>query len=235
MNRNRLLLLGGALAAAVVVVAVLIAVAGGGGSSTTTTSAATDTGGGSVTNETTFAGVPQHGDTLGRANATSTLIVFEDPQCPYCQQWNLNTLPSVVNDYVRTGRLKVVYRGIEIIDANSKVGLRAIYAAGRQNKLWDVAEALYQLQGPERSGWITDAVIRDAANAAGANATQILAAAKTPAVEKQLQAAERDAQTVGVPGTPTFVIQSPPALPRMLAVTSLDVVPFEASLDKAIG
>ena len=235
MNRNRLLLLAGALAAAVVVVVVLIAVAGGGGSSTTTTSAATDTAGGSGTVESTFAGVPQHGDTLGDPKATTTLIVFEDPQCPYCQEWNLNTLPSVVNDYVRTGRLKVVYRGIEIIDANSKVGLRAIYAAGRQNKLWDVAETLYRLQGPERSGWITDQVIRDAANAAGADPAKILAAAKTPAVDKQLQAAERDAQAAGVPGTPTFVVQSPPALPRMLAVTSLEVAPFEASLDKALG
>jgi protein-disulfide isomerase len=234
VQRNRLLLLAGAVAAAVIVVVVVIAVAGGGGSSTTTTSAATGSDG-STQADSTFAGIPQHGDTLGDPKATTTLFVFEDPQCPYCQAWNLGTLPTVVNDYVRTGRLKLVYRGIEIIGPNSEPGLRAVYAAGRQNKLWDFSEALYRLQGGENSGWITDSVIRDAANAAGVNPAKVLAAAKTPAVTKELQLAARQAQVAGVPGTPTFIVQRPPGLPRMLAVTSLEPAGFEAALDGALG
>ena len=35
-----------------------------------------------------------------------------------------------------------------------------MYAAGQQNKLWQMAEALYERQGDENSGWITDAVVR---------------------------------------------------------------------------
>jgi protein-disulfide isomerase len=231
MNRNRLLLLAAAAGAAIVVVAVLIAVAGGGGSSATTT---TDTATSSSV-ESTFAGVPQHGETLGDPSAATTLTVFEDPQCPYCQAWNLGTLPTVVKDYVKTGRIKLVYRGIQIIGPNSQPGLRAIYAAGKQNKLWDLAEALYRLQGGENSGWITDEVIRDAANAAGANASKVLADAKTPGVTAKLTKAASEAQQAGVPGTPTFMIQKPPGLARPLALTGLDPTSFEASLDKALG
>lgn len=235
MQRNRLLLLAGAVAAAAVVVVVVILVAGGGGgSSTTTTSAAPDPSG-TTQADGSFAGIPQHGDTLGDPKAPTTLLVFEDPQCPYCQAWNLGTLPTVVDDYVRTGRLKLVYRGIEIIGPNSEDGLRAAYAAGNQNKLWDFVEALYRLQGGENSGWITDAVIRDAASAAGANPAKVLAAKKTPAVTKQLRIAARQAQIAGVPGTPTFIVQQPPGLPRTLALTSLEPAAFEAALDKALG
>ena len=77
-----------------------------------------------------LAGIPQKGDTLGRAAAPVTIQVFEDPQCPYCKEWNVDTLPSVVKDYVRTGKVKLVYRGIKIIGPNSEYGLRANYAAG---------------------------------------------------------------------------------------------------------
>jgi hypothetical protein len=73
--------------------------------------------------------VPQHGDALGNASAPVTLTVFEDPQCPFCRQWNIDTLPTVVENYVRTGRIKIVYRGVVVIGANSLVGLAAEYAA----------------------------------------------------------------------------------------------------------
>ena len=42
----------------------------------------------------------------------------------------------------------------------------AIYGAGGQNKLWNMAEALYERQGDENSGWITLPVIRAAATEA---------------------------------------------------------------------
>ena len=48
-----------------------------------------------------------------------------------------DTLPTVVDEFVRTGKLKLVYRGIPIIGPNSINGLRAMFAAGQQNKLWN--------------------------------------------------------------------------------------------------
>ena len=124
----------------------------------------------------TFAGVPQSGDTLGKASAPVTLTVFEDPQCPFCRQWNIDTLPTVVRNYVRTGRIKIVYRGVVVIGNNSLAGLAAIYAAGEQNKLWQMAEALYERQGDENSGWITIAVVRAAAREIGLNPAKIVTA-----------------------------------------------------------
>ena len=167
--RNRLLLLAGAVAlAAVVVIGVVVAVGSGGSSNATSTATSTSTSH-EVAARPIFSGVPQHGDVLGNPEAPVTLEVFEDPQCPYCRQWNLDTLATVVNNYVRTGRVKVRYRGIVIIGVNSIAGLRAIYAAANQDKLWSMVEALYERQGAENSGWITVPTIKAAAKAIGAS------------------------------------------------------------------
>jgi len=235
VKRDRLLLLAGAVAVAavVVVVAIVIAGRGGGSAGTTSTSAPVDQTS-TAAQADPFAGVPQHGDTLGRASAGATLTVYEDPQCPYCRQWALGTLPAVIENYVRTGRVKLVYHGIEVIGANSEKGLRASYAAGAQNKLWNFAEALYQRQGAEGSGWITNAVIRDAASAVGASGAKILAASSSPKVIASLRAATQQASADHVQGTPTFVLQRPPSVPRQLQVASLDPATFTAALDAAL-
>ena len=161
VSRNRLLLLAGAVGAAALVVVVLILI--GAGSDSKSDNTVSSASAAAPQKKPFLAGVPQHGNTLGAADAPATLTVYEDPQCPFCRDWALGTLPSVVENYVRPGRLKLVYNGVQIIGPNSQAGLRAIYAAGRQNKLWNLADALYRRQGAENSGWITDAVISEAA------------------------------------------------------------------------
>jgi protein-disulfide isomerase len=228
-----MLLIAAAVGGAAVLAVALILVASSGSSKSTTTTVSTDASG-SATPKTLFAGIPQSGDTVGKPSAPATMLVFEDPQCPYCQEWSLNDLPTVVDQFVRTGQLKLTYRGIAIIGPNSIKGLRAVFAAGEQNKLWNFSSALYELQGAENSGWITNDVILSAAKAAGADGPAILAASPTKAVSAQLAQAESEAQTYQVRGTPTFVIEKPPALPQQLNVTSLDPATFASELQAAL-
>ena len=220
--------------AAVVAVVVIVVVAGSGsgGSTTTTTSTSTSTGGTEA--RSTFAGIPQHGETLGKPTAPVTLTVFEDPQCPYCRQWNIDSLPTVVENYVRTGRIKIVYRGIAILGPNSITGLRAVYAAGQQSKLWNMVEALYERQGAENSGWITDAVVRDAAREVGAAPAKVITAADSKAVDANLAESASLAHTYGVDATPTFAIQKPLGPFEQLQVSGLEPGDFTASLDQAL-
>ncbi len=230
MTRNqRLLALAAAAVVAVVIVVVAVVV---GGSKPSTAHPATTVAGGS---QSFLAGVRQHGYVLGGASAPATLLVFEDPQCPYCQEWSLGALPSVVDTFVRTGRVRLEWRGIAIIGPNSVAGLRAAYAAGQQNRLWNLVEQLYERQGAENSGWITEAVLRSAAKAAGVDAAKMLAAADSKAVTAELEQAARDAEQQKVAGTPTFVLVRPPGLPQQLKVTGLDPSTFDSELAAALG
>jgi protein-disulfide isomerase len=229
VQRNRLLLVAAAVGVAAVVAVVLIVASGSGSSSAMTTATTTATAPSS-----SLAGIPQHGNTLGQASAPATLVVYEDPQCPFCRSWNVSTLPSVVSQFVRTGKIKLEYRGVVIIGPVSVRGLRAIYAAGKQNKLWNFADALYAHQGAENSGWITNEVILAAARDAHADGKAILADMGTSPVTAELREAQKQATADQLQGTPTFIIERPPALAQPLAVSALDPATFDAALTAAL-
>jgi protein-disulfide isomerase len=231
VNRNRLILVAAAVGAAALLAVVLIFAAGKSSSSAQTTTGTTTT---TAVASSSLAGVPQHSNTLGKASAPVTLIVYEDPQCPFCRSWNVSTLPSVISQFVRTGKIKIEYRGVVIIGPDSVRGLRATYAAGKQNKLWNFADALYAHQGTENSGWITDEVILAAARDAGANGKKILADMGSSSVTAELNTAQAEATADQLQGTPTFIIQRPPALPQPLTVSALDPATFDAALSAAI-
>ena len=234
MQRNRLYLLGAAAAVAIVAVVVIVVVAGNGGSKSPTTTAASTTPSGPTSRNALFAGIPQKGDLLGKSSAPATLTVFEDPQCPYCRQWNEDTLPTVIDRYVKTGRIRLQYHGIVIIGINSVAGLRAIYAAGNQGKLWNMVEALYDRQGDENSGWITVGVIKDAAKSLGLDAAKLLKDADTKAVTEQMNASQHAAVAAKVAGTPTFVLQKTLGQPTQIQVGGLEPDQFTPALDQAL-
>ena len=232
MNRNRLILVAAAVGAAGLLAVVLILVAGktkSSSSPSTTTAATTPRTAASV-----LAGIPQHGDTLGKASAPVSLIVYEDPQCPFCRTWNVETLPTVIDEFVRTGKIKLVYRGVVIVGPDSVRGLRAMYAAAKQSKLWDLVDAVYARQGAENSGWITNGLILAAARDAGADGRAIIAGMGAPAVDAALRMAQKQATADHLQGTPTFIIQRPPAVAHQLPVPGLDPASFVAALSAAL-
>ena len=232
MSRTRLqLLIGAAAAAAIVVIAVIVAAGTGGGSGS---SSSTTTTTGTASSVSALKGVPQHGDILGKPSAPATLMVFEDPQCPYCREWNVNTLPTVVQNYIRTGKLKLQYRGIVVISENSVAGLRAIYGAAPQGKLWSMVEALYERQGQENTGWITIPVIKDSAKEIGADSAAVLKQADAASVTAQLNANAALAKQLGINGTPTFVLQKQLGTPQQLNIGGLEPDQFTPALDAAL-
>jgi protein-disulfide isomerase len=236
MQRNRLLLLAAAAGVAILVVVVVVAFTGSGGSgsaATTTRSTSGSAGGSEATS--TFAGVPQNGDTLGRASADATMYLYEDPQCPFCRQFNIDTLPTVVQNYVRDGKLKLVYRGIVVIDDQSLLGIAAAYAAGRQHKLWQMVEALYERQGQERSGWLTLGVVKDAGKEIGVDLDQLVKDMKSAAVATEMQRSAQEASNLGVRSTPTFGIQKPLGTIQQLQISSLEPDGFTPALDSALS
>jgi len=164
-----------------------------------------------------LSGIPQKGIELGNPNAKLTLVEFSDPQCPFCGEWARNTLPPLVQAYVRTGKLRIEYRGLDFLDQNfgttdSERMLKLALAAGFQNQLWNVVELEFENQGAEGSGYATDAFIRGIAEAVGTksfDANKALAAAKTNAVVPMINTAQKLAETkVGKSiSTPTFLIE----------------------------
>src|SRR5262249_37837700 len=121
-----------------------------------------------------------------------------------------------------------------VIGANSLVGLAAIYAAGQENKLWQMAEALYERQGAENSGWITLPLVRAAAREIGLSPAKIVTAMRSTAITKEIQQSVNEAQSLGINGTPTFATQKQLGTLQQLQVSGLEPSDFTPALDQAL-
>jgi protein-disulfide isomerase len=152
-----------------------------------------------------FAGIEQHGAALGSANAPVTLVEYADLQCPYCAQWARHALPTLVEDYVKPGKLRIVFRGLAFTGPDSDKALRTAVAAGENDHLWDVVHGLYLNQGNENAGWVTDALVaKIAASAPGLDGAALLDRRWDRVIASEINRAAQAAQAAGVTGTPAF-------------------------------
>lgn len=181
-----------------------------------------------------FRGIPQHGIVLGNPRAPVTLVEYADLQCPYCAQWARDAFPTIVDEYVRDGRVRVVFRGLAFIGADSDTALRAALAAGQQDRLWDVVHGLFVQQGAENSGWVSDAVLRSF-DGTGLDTQRMLDGTHSPEVERQLAAAATAATLAAVSGTPFFQAGRTGAALEHLEVGSLDPDSFRLELDRLLA
>jgi protein-disulfide isomerase len=154
-----------------------------------------------------LSGVAQDGLTLGNAAAPRTLAVYADIQCPFCQQWDENELPGIVEQHVRSGDLRLEYRGLAFIGPESDLGLRAVLAAGMQDKLWSLVNVLYANQGAENTGWLTeDSLHGFVGSIPGLDVDKLFSDLSSAEVEMQMEDARAAAVQAGVNSTPSFQV-----------------------------
>jgi protein-disulfide isomerase len=83
----------------------------------------------------------------GSPNAPITLEVYTDFQCPMCRVFYLDVLPSVLSEYVASGKVRLVHRDFPLsMHAYTRVAVRYANAAG-QLGLYDlVATQIFKTQ-----------------------------------------------------------------------------------------
>jgi protein-disulfide isomerase len=168
-----------------------------------------------------FAGIPEHGGVLGDPSAPVTVTEYVDLQCPICAAASRATLPGVVRDYVRTGKVKLQARTLHFIGPDSVRAARVAAGAERQGRLWPFLEAFYAAQKTENSGYVTDSFLRSVATESGVNSGEALAFADTAAAQKPLARASTDAARLGIDATPTFTVDRGDGAPKVVTAAEL--------------
>jgi protein-disulfide isomerase len=181
-------------------------------------------------------GIPQDGVSLGSPDAPVVLVEFADMQCPFCQKAATDVLPVLIDEYVRPGDVRLVFTGLSFIGPDSEKALRAVLAAGDQDKLWNVADLLFLNQGGENDGWVTDELLRAAGTAVpGLDVDEMLAFMDSEAVTGAMAAAAQDANAVGVNSTPTFFVGPTDGQVKRIEFSELDPDVFRKALDEQLG
>ena len=180
-----------------------------------------------------LAGIPQADRVLGDPAAKVTLIEWADPQCPGCRYYTENIFPIVVDDYVRPGRIKTEFRGYPFLGPDSVKGYKFMLAAGLQDRLWNLQEALYRNQGAENSGWLTDDLVRKLAHGvAGLDVDKLFADARSDEITQEADAAGREAEAAGITGTPSLFVKVGDTEPYYIQIATADQM--RAALDDAL-
>jgi protein-disulfide isomerase len=104
--------------------------------------------------------ISMDGKTLGDKNAKHTLDLYEDFQCPICRDFTADTEPQIVANYVKSGKVKIVFHDLIVIDLStggteSHDAANAAWCAQDQGMFWPYHDWLYANQYSEGSGAFT--------------------------------------------------------------------------------
>jgi protein-disulfide isomerase len=229
---------------ALVVVAIVLAVVLSGGGNGGKLPAGTPAVGNCATNglpgcsEVTslFKGIPQKGLFLGSPFATSQMTIYIDLQCPFCQRYETDVMPTLIKKYVRTNKVRIKVMPWAFIGPDSTRGQKAMFAAAEQNKAWNFAEVLYLNQRTENTGWLNDSMVAQAAASVdGLNVKKLLAARGSGKISKQVADVAAQAEIDKVGGTPTVFVGKSGSKQKLVGSTGAvpDLAQTEAAIDAA--
>lgn len=129
------------------------------------------------------------------------MILFEDPQCPYCREFEVENGPAL-NAAVGDGTLAVEYRmrcflGPESVRADNALGLAA--EVGRFDEL---RQALFAAQPPEGSGGFTVETLVELGAQVGLTGADFIAGVREGRYEQWVLRREAAYQKQDPQGTP---------------------------------
>ena len=158
---------------------------------------------------------PEGGVLVGNAGAGQGMVLFEDPQCPYCRQFEEFNGP-VLASALEAGALAVEYRmrcflGPESVRADNALALAA--EAGRFNEL---RQALFAAQPPEGSGGFTTEDLLGLGASVGLTGSDFVSGVREARYERWVQRQEALYQAEDPQGTPAGWLDGNPIDPRVL-------------------
>jgi protein-disulfide isomerase len=139
---------------------------------------------------------------LGDKNAPVTIVSFEDYQCPFCKRAFDQTLPQLKQEYIDTGKVKLVYRDFPLgFHPEANPAAEASECADDQGKFWEYHDQLFNNQ--QTLG--RDLYIKLAGDL-GLDVDKFTQCIDNGETRQEVQADTNYGQQVGVSGTPTFFI-----------------------------
>jgi protein-disulfide isomerase len=153
------------------------------------------------------------GLSIGDPNAPATIDVFEDFQCPACQNFTEGTEPLIIQNLVATGQARYVFHNYPFLDGNgagsngeSDQAANASMCANEQDKFWEMHSILYANLGGENRGAFSDRRLQAMAESIGLDMDAFNSCFNAKKYEADIQADFDLGQQMGVSGTPTVFV-----------------------------
>ena len=146
------------------------------------------------------------GTSMGDPNAPVKIEEYADYQCFYCAKFTAETEPSLIREYVATGKVLFTYRNFAFMGPTSIYAAEASMCAADQGKYWEYREILYANQNESDSSAYSDARLKAFAEAIGLDTDAFNTCFDDRSHRETVQADYSAGVEAGVESTPSFLI-----------------------------
>ncbi len=147
---------------------------------------------------------------LGDENAPVTMVVYEDFQCPFCQQFEQGAMQQIVSNYVDSGQVKVVWKDLPLPQLGhdwaepAAAAMECVYRQDNQ-AFWNVKDRVFENQAGISVSNV-ESTIKDYASQEGVSSDAVQSCIDNDNPMEEVNGDSDEAQQVGANGTPTIII-----------------------------
>ena len=159
-----------------------------------------------------------NGFKVGKDDAPLKITEYEDFQCPFCLNYSGNEEPAVINEYVKTGKVQIIFANLPFLGQESLSAAKASVCAADQNKFWQLHNRLFVTQAEAGQatnekkdvGRFSEGKLKDYANELGMDMTKFNACYSDEKTLAAVQQSVQDANSFGFRSTPSFLFNDTP-------------------------
>ena len=144
--------------------------------------------------------------TMGDSNAPITILEWGDYQCTFCYRFHENTLNIINEDFIKTGKVKLVFKDFPLNGPDSLLAAEAAYCAEDQEKYWQYHDELYKNWGGERTGWITRESLDRFAGTVGLDLVEFNVCLDEQKYQNRVITHHEFGKEIGIDATPSFLV-----------------------------
>lgn len=159
-----------------------------------------------------------NGTKLGKDDAPLKLVSYEDFQCPFCLAYTAEDEPTIVEEYVKAGKVQIEYRHLPILGQESVRAAVAAECAAEQNKFWQFHGKIFLVQAQAGQvdnekiddGRLSDKELKKFAGEVGLDQAQFDSCLDGDKYLADVNADDAQAKQFGISGTPNFLLNGVP-------------------------
>ncbi len=137
----------------------------------------------------------------GEADARVAIIEYSDYECPFCGQFEQSTFLQLLSNYVKTGKVRYIYRDLPLHHPHSMLAARSSHCAGDQGKYWEMHDALFANQAN-----LAEDHLSEIAGSLDLDANKFANCLASGKFTDEIQASVSKAARLGMNATPAFMI-----------------------------
>lgn len=167
---------------------------------------------------------------MGNPSAEITIVEWGDYQCTFCYKFHQSTMSTIKQDFIETGKVKLVFKDFPLNGPDSVLAAEAAYCAQDQGKYWQYHDELYKNWGGERTGWITRDSLDKFATTVSLDLKKFDKCLDDHKYLERVNQMYEFGREIGIDATPSFLVFSDEKIIKIIGNQPLEV--FLKSLDE---